>query len=121
MFVVDTNVLLYAADESSPFHRRCRKLLESWRKQASAWYVTWGICYEFLRVATHPHPSCGGRTRRSPVAPHHMSELVQSALRAWFSAISFHRCRRSTNLTSCRMSRGGGGRAGESFLNRFEL
>lgn len=22
--------------------------------QSSAWYVTWGICYEFLRVTTHP-------------------------------------------------------------------
>jgi toxin-antitoxin system PIN domain toxin len=53
VFVVDTNVLVYAADEESPAHSRCRELLEGWRRQASAWYVTWGIVYEFLRVTTH--------------------------------------------------------------------
>lgn len=54
MFVVDTNILVYAADEDSAFHRPCRKLLEEWRSQTSAWYVTWGVLYEFLRVTTHP-------------------------------------------------------------------
>jgi toxin-antitoxin system PIN domain toxin len=54
VFIVDTNILVYAADEDSPFHKRCNKLIEEWRKQASAWYVTWGILYEFLRVITHP-------------------------------------------------------------------
>lgn len=54
MFVVDTNVLVYAADERAPEHERCRSLLLRWREQNSAWYLTWGICYEFLRVVTHP-------------------------------------------------------------------
>lgn len=54
MFVVDTNVLVYAADQDAEHHRRCRSLLEGWRRQASAWYLTWGICYEFLGVTTHP-------------------------------------------------------------------
>ena len=54
MFVVDTNVLIYAADQESPYHPRCRELLEGWRSQPSAWYVTWPIFYEFLRVSTHP-------------------------------------------------------------------
>lgn len=54
MFVVDTNVLVYAADEDSAFHGPCRELLESWRSQAAPWYATWGIVYEFLRVSTHP-------------------------------------------------------------------
>jgi hypothetical protein len=53
VFVADTNVLIYAADEDSPFHTPCRKLLEGWRVQDSAWYLTWGIVYEFLRVSTH--------------------------------------------------------------------
>lgn len=53
MFVVDTNVLVYAADESAPEHARCRALMESWRRRNGAWYLTWGICYEFLRVVTH--------------------------------------------------------------------
>lgn len=54
MFVVDTNVLVYAADESAPEHARCYALLERWRRTSGAWYLTWGICYEFLRVVTHP-------------------------------------------------------------------
>jgi toxin-antitoxin system PIN domain toxin len=53
VFVVDTNVLVYAADEDSPFHSACFDLLETSRAKAAAWYVTWGICYEFLRVTTH--------------------------------------------------------------------
>ena len=54
MFVVDTNILVYAADRRSSEHEICRKLLEEWRSQPSVWYLTWGILYEFLRVATHP-------------------------------------------------------------------
>lgn len=54
MFVVDTNVLIYAADQDSEFHAPCRGQLERWRRQTSPWYLTWSICYEFLRVSTHP-------------------------------------------------------------------
>jgi toxin-antitoxin system PIN domain toxin len=54
MFVVDTNVLVYAADRHAPEHDRCRRLIDGWRRQGGAWYLTWGICYEFLRVVTHP-------------------------------------------------------------------
>lgn len=54
MFVVDTNILVYAANEASPFHSRCARVLDEARRQPSAWYLTWGICYEFLRATTHP-------------------------------------------------------------------
>jgi toxin-antitoxin system PIN domain toxin len=54
VFVVDTNVLIYAADEDAPAHGRCRARLEEWRRQSAAWYMTWSIVYEFLRVSTHP-------------------------------------------------------------------
>ncbi len=68
MFVVDTNVLLAAANEDDLAHSACRDLLERSRNQAGAWYATWGILYEFTRVATHPrvlpHPwSFGGAWR----------------------------------------------------------
>jgi toxin-antitoxin system PIN domain toxin len=53
MFVVDTNVLVYAADTSSPHHERCSTMVAEWRSRRDAWFVTWGICYEFLRVVTH--------------------------------------------------------------------
>lgn len=54
MFAVDTNVLLYAVDADSEFHMPCRNLIEQARGQAAPWFLTWGICYEFLRVSTHP-------------------------------------------------------------------
>ena len=54
MFVVDTNILVYAADKDSKFHGQCCDYLNKWRSQPSVWYITWGIVYEFLRVITHP-------------------------------------------------------------------
>jgi len=55
VFVVDTNILLYGADRDSPEHNKCRNLIQELRRQPTPWYVTWGIIYEFLRVATHPN------------------------------------------------------------------
>lgn len=54
MFVVDTNVLVYAADVHSPEHNPCRGLLDDARGRSLPWYLTWGVVYEFLRVVTHP-------------------------------------------------------------------
>lgn len=54
MLAVDTNVLVYAADADSPFHAACRGWLERQRARPDAWYTTWPILYEFLRVTTHP-------------------------------------------------------------------
>ena len=54
MLVVDTNVLVYAANTESPFHGPCRNWLERYRDRPDAWYTTWPVIYEFLRVSTHP-------------------------------------------------------------------
>lgn len=53
MLVVDTNILVYAANIDSPFHRPCRDWLDRQRARPDAWYTTWPIVYEFLRVVTH--------------------------------------------------------------------
>jgi len=76
VFVVDTNVLIYAADQESPYHSRCRELLEAWRTQLSAWYVTWPILYEFLRVSTHP------RVFRNPWSAAQAWSFVEAVLAA---------------------------------------
>ncbi|HEU4996620.1 MAG TPA: TA system VapC family ribonuclease toxin [Gemmatimonadaceae bacterium] len=54
MFVVDTNLLLYAVNPDSTDHAAARALLEEWRQGERSWFLTWGIVYEFLRVSTHP-------------------------------------------------------------------
>jgi uncharacterized protein len=54
VLAIDTNIFVYAADKHSQFHRACNAWLNRRRLQSSAWYLTWPIVYEFLRVATHP-------------------------------------------------------------------
>ena len=53
MQVFDTNVLVYTVDEDLPFHNSCRDLMSRARRNGSQSFVTWSICYESLRVATH--------------------------------------------------------------------
>ncbi len=76
MFVVDTNVLVYAADRGASEHARCRELLLGWRAQAQPWHVTWGIIYEFLRVTTH------ARVFRRPWSPRDAWGFVEALLAA---------------------------------------
>jgi toxin-antitoxin system PIN domain toxin len=54
MVVVDTNVLVYAADADSRWHAGSLEWIERRRSQPDAWYVTWSILREFMRVTTHP-------------------------------------------------------------------
>ncbi len=54
MFVVDTNLLLYAVNRDAPDHARAHAIIEEYRRGDRLWFVTWSIVYEFLRVATHP-------------------------------------------------------------------
>lgn len=76
MFAVDTNVLVYAADPDSPHSDHCFEMLEGWSRQPTAWFLTWGVCYEFLRIVTHP------RIFRNPwsaaQAWHFLDELLLS-------------------------------------------
>jgi len=51
--VVDANILVYAADADSEWHHKSRAWIEKWRSRPDAWYTTWPILYEFMRVTTH--------------------------------------------------------------------
>lgn len=51
--VIDTNLLLFAANRDCPEHAPARAFLESVRGDPGTWFVTEGIGYEFLRVSTH--------------------------------------------------------------------
>ena len=54
MLAVDTNVLLRAANVGARLHGPCRQRLEEWRRGPSSAVLTWNVCYEFMRNATHP-------------------------------------------------------------------
>lgn len=53
MFLVDTNLLVYARNERAPEHAAALSFLEHCRNGSETWLATWSIFYEFLRVATH--------------------------------------------------------------------
>lgn len=60
MFIVDANLLIYAAIRESPQHERAQRLVQGWGASSEAWSVTWSIVYEFLSVSTrgsiYPRP-----------------------------------------------------------------
>ena len=74
MLVFDTNVLVYAANKDSEFHLPCRRRLEEARRDPLPAFLTWSVCYEFLRVSTHH------RALRSPWRPREAWRLVSELL-----------------------------------------
>ena len=52
--VIDTNLLLYAANTNAVEHPQARNFLLAAGQSSDSWYLTEGILYEFLRVSTHP-------------------------------------------------------------------
>jgi toxin-antitoxin system PIN domain toxin len=68
MEVIDTNVLIYAADVGSEHHAACRSRVEGWRKSSTPAFVTLGICYEFMTVSTHSQISRHPLSARTALA-----------------------------------------------------
>lgn len=54
MLVFDTNILLDAANVDSDFHDASRRQLDACLNDTAPVYLTWSICYEFLKASTHP-------------------------------------------------------------------
>ena len=54
MMVFDTNVVIHAARTDSEFHIPCRQRIIEASAGTSEVFLTWNVCYEFLRVITHP-------------------------------------------------------------------
>lgn len=52
--VVDTNILLYAANSEADEHEAAVRFITDAARSPDQWYLTEGILYEFLRVSTHP-------------------------------------------------------------------
>ena len=68
MLVFDSNILLDAANVDSDFHDACRRQLDACLNDPDPVYLTWSICYEFLKVATtlrvFPSPLSAGEAWR---------------------------------------------------------
>jgi len=51
--------------------------LEQWRRERSSVLLTWNVCYEFLRITTHPRA-----VLRTPWTPRRACEFLESLLSA---------------------------------------
>ncbi|MGD0310369.1 MAG: TA system VapC family ribonuclease toxin [Acidobacteriota bacterium] len=52
--IIDTNILLYAANRDAEEQPAAASFLYAAADSAEPWFLTEGIVYEFLRVSTHP-------------------------------------------------------------------
>lgn len=51
---VDTNILVYASDQSSPLHPQALDCLEALRNGSALVYLLWPVIMGYLRITTHP-------------------------------------------------------------------
>lgn len=54
MIAVDTNILVYAHREDSPFHAAAFARLAELANGPTAWSIPWPCIHEFLAIVTHP-------------------------------------------------------------------
>ncbi len=54
MVGVDTNLLVYAHRQESPWHAAAAELLRDLAAAPAAWAIPWQCIHEFLSVATNP-------------------------------------------------------------------
>jgi uncharacterized protein len=54
MIAVDTNLLVYAHREDSPWHDRAYARVAEFAAGRSSWAIPWPCLHEFLSITTHP-------------------------------------------------------------------
>ncbi len=71
MMPIDANILLYAADESSPFHERTAQWLTEALNGPRRIGIPWQSLVAFLRISTHERASL------RPLSPSDASRFVE--------------------------------------------
>ena len=65
MIAVDTNLLVYAHREESPWHESASGHLRQLAESRGSWAIPWPCIHEFFSIVTHPRiyhpPTPGGR------------------------------------------------------------
>lgn len=56
MTAIDTNILMYAHREDSPFHDKAWKAVASLAQGAHPWAIAWPCIHEFVAMATKKRP-----------------------------------------------------------------
>ena len=76
MIAFDTNILVHAHREDSPWHERAYRCLTSQAESGLPWAIPWPCMHEFLAVSTHP------RIHKPPTPLHNALEQVSAWLEA---------------------------------------
>lgn len=76
MIAVDTNTLVYAHREASPFHEKAFRCLAGLAEGPANWAIPWPCIHEFLAITTHP------RICKPPTPPAQALDQAD----AWFEA-----------------------------------
>jgi len=53
LIAVDTNILVYAHREESPFHLRALRRISELAEAQASWAIPWPCLHEFIGVVTH--------------------------------------------------------------------
>ena len=78
MIALDTNLLVYAHREDSPFHVAALDCLTACAEGRAAWALPWPCVHEFYAIVTHP------RIYSPPTPP----ELALDQIDAWLESPS---------------------------------
>ncbi len=78
MIAVDSNILVYAHREDSPWHAAAVDCVRSLAEGRAPWAIPWPCLHEFLAVATHPRI----------YAPPTPLELAVDQVEAWLGSPS---------------------------------
>ena len=78
MIALDTNLLVYAHREDSPFHVAALDCLTACAEARAAWALPWPCVHEFYAIVTHP------RIYSPPTPP----ELALDQIDAWLESPS---------------------------------
>ena len=54
MIALDTNLLVYAHREDSPWHEKAYRQITELAESRSSWAIPWPCLHEFLAIVTHP-------------------------------------------------------------------
>jgi toxin-antitoxin system PIN domain toxin len=54
VIALDTNILVYAHREDSPFHDVAARQVAEFAESGAAWAIPWPCIHEFLAIVTHP-------------------------------------------------------------------
>jgi hypothetical protein len=54
VIAVDTNILVYAHRQDSPFHQTASRCVAELAEGPAAWAILWPCLHEFLAIVTHP-------------------------------------------------------------------